>query len=81
MNSRPDSPGRILRLSKAAEYMASYVREHSFDKSRRLLPAKNKTAPDIRGGFLFSDTEMSRVGGKGLSDSGRAPSCWHGLPS
>lgn len=61
--------------------MAGYVREHSSDKSRRLLLAPNKIAPDSRGGFLFSDTEMSRVGGQGLSDSGHVLSCWRGRPS
>lgn len=33
--------------------MAGYVREHSSDKSRRLLLAPNKTAPDSRGGFFI----------------------------
>lgn len=81
VNSRPDSPGRMPRLNKAAEYMAGYVREHLSDKSRRLLPAQNKTAPEIRGGFLFNDTEISRGGTQGLSDSGHVPSYWHGRPS
>ncbi len=40
-------------LNKAAEYMTGYVREHLSDKSRRLLPAQNKTAPEIRGGFFI----------------------------